>query len=571
MQDKRLKRQIKKHLESLEFKKDYEDLLAFIDERALSAEIPKARFIEGLLELMEAVERAYNQADKMLEISNHSLDMSSRELNQVNKRLKEFNALVSNMMNSLSEGFLILNRDGVCSGIVSKKAEDFFAKDPRNLHLVEILDIPEDEVTGVKEWYEFMFTGAVGFDSLVDLGPQSYACSESKRQIHIDYKPIYEDGKLSSVVMIATDITSEIEAQREARQMTNQAEMILQRFRFPEAFARCLEMVRETIGFMDRKKGEKEGAEYLQVLRRKLHTLKGALASQGIIELADIVDQVETDLGHTRAEDKAAPVDVEKLSQTLGGGLSGYMRKYGELLSLNEDNPERSVSVAESQVTKFFKLLKEHAPNPVLIESFYETFCKVKVTHFFAPVRSLALRQAVKRGKAIDVKICSEEGLTLDPHQYPGLIENMSHLINNAVDHGIEDPNGRADAGKDPVGRIDVACFQLASGELSVVVEDDGKGLDVSAIREKALAVGLIHERASDDEVIDQIFAHGFSTKAEADSISGRGVGLDACLAWAKSLGGTIKVKTNPGVGTRVEIVLPCAWRSAAGKKESAA
>ncbi|OOG50745.1 Hpt domain-containing protein [Polaromonas sp. C04] len=143
-----------------------------------------------------------------------------------------------------------------------------------------------------------------------------------------------------------------------------------------------------------------------------------------------------------------------------------------------------------------------------------------------------------------------------------GVLDRMTpafeHLLRNCVAHGIEDAEVRTRLGKDPVGTITIGLHQ-AGNDVSVEFRDDGAGLDVAGIREKALAQGLIsaHQALSDAEAADFIFMPGFSTAAQVNELAGRGIGMDVVRAEVNALGGRIETTTEAGKGAGFKLVLP--------------
>lgn len=136
----------------------------------------------------------------------------------------------------------------------------------------------------------------------------------------------------------------------------------------------------------------------------------------------------------------------------------------------------------------------------------------------------------------------------------------LMHLLRNALDHGLESPEERLAAGKPAAGQIRLAAYQAGT---SVVIEvaDDGRGIDPSRILAKAIAQGLTNpEQAaelSQDQIIDFVFAPGFSTAEAVTAVSGRGVGMDVVRNKIASLGGAIEVASELGVGTAFRVRLP--------------
>jgi len=138
------------------------------------------------------------------------------------------------------------------------------------------------------------------------------------------------------------------------------------------------------------------------------------------------------------------------------------------------------------------------------------------------------------------------------------LVDPLTHLVRNAVDHGMEERAERALTGKPAMGTIALKAASRG-GHIHIEVKDDGKGLNRDRILEKALAKGMIQPgaRPSDEELNLLIFEPGFSTLEQVSDLSGRGVGMDVVRQNVRSLGGRIEVESQPGQGTTIRLVLP--------------
>jgi two-component system chemotaxis sensor kinase CheA len=136
----------------------------------------------------------------------------------------------------------------------------------------------------------------------------------------------------------------------------------------------------------------------------------------------------------------------------------------------------------------------------------------------------------------------------------------LTHLLRNCADHGIEPPEMRLARGKPEEGTITVTATHEA-GYITIDVSDDGRGLDLERIRQKAIAGGLVSaieaQQMSDDEIARFIFAPSFSTAPVVTSISGRGVGMDVVRDNIESIGGSVSITTTPGKGTRFSLKIP--------------
>jgi len=160
-------------------------------------------------------------------------------------------------------------------------------------------------------------------------------------------------------------------------------------------------------------------------------------------------------------------------------------------------------------------------------------------------------------GKPVEFVTIGED-TELDKTMIERLADPLVHLIRNAIDHGVENPDRRAVSGKSPTGRIELAA-RYVGAQVLVTVKDDGAGLDAARIRAKAEEQGLIAPGApcGEQETYQLLFAPGFSTAAVVSALSGRGVGMDVVKRTIEAMRGSIELSTVPGEGTTVTLRLP--------------
>jgi len=170
-------------------------------------------------------------------------------------------------------------------------------------------------------------------------------------------------------------------------------------------------------------------------------------------------------------------------------------------------------------------------------------------------IRDLA-RQS---GKEIDFIIEGEE-TELDRSLLEEITDPLIHLLRNAVDHGIESREERINKGKPPQGKVILRAYQ-EENSVVIVVEDDGRGLDVEKIKDKVVGMGLVTpeevSKMSEREIVDFIFYPGFSTSDEVTEVSGRGVGMDVVKRNIERVNGQVRVESQLGVGTTFYLRLP--------------
>jgi two-component system chemotaxis sensor kinase CheA len=175
------------------------------------------------------------------------------------------------------------------------------------------------------------------------------------------------------------------------------------------------------------------------------------------------------------------------------------------------------------------------------------------------PLRRTVRDVAGRLGKSVELEVTGGD-VKLDRRIVDELRDPLLHLVRNSVDHGIESPEVRRAAGKAGDGRIRVSV-EPRGNRVGLVVEDDGGGLDLVAVRQAAVRRGLLGAEAAagldDAEAARLIFAPGFSTAAEVTEISGRGVGLDVVQSTVNRLGGAVDVRSVPGRSTRFDLELP--------------
>ena len=201
------------------------------------------------------------------------------------------------------------------------------------------------------------------------------------------------------------------------------------------------------------------------------------------------------------------------------------------------------------QLSAFDTLIRDVQQSVMLIRA-------QPVKTLFQRLARVVRETATETGKAVRLDVEGVE-TEVDKTVVERLVEPMTHMLRNAVDHGIEDGETRRTAGKPAEGTIALAARQ-EGGRVVFTISDDGGGLDRSALRRKAADAGVpLPDDASDAEVDALVFASGLSTRDTITDLSGRGVGLDVVREAIAAMGGRVRVTSHPGEGTEFQIVLP--------------
>ncbi len=260
-----------------------------------------------------------------------------------------------------------------------------------------------------------------------------------------------------------------------------------------------------------------------------------------------------------RSSSTSIRIDVER--------LDSLMNLVGELVidraRLVRIKDELSASLAGSDLLDLLDNLEETTAHIGRItDEIQDAIMRTRML----PIRSVLARLprivrdvATRLGKQVDLVMSGEE-TELDRSVIEVITDPLVHILRNAVDHGIEPPEERKRAGKPPTGTITVTAWNQEAS-IYISIRDDGRGIDVEALRAKAVERGLVSpdaaQSATREEALQYVFLPGLSTAASVSDVSGRGVGMDIVRANIERLNGSVTVSSEPGKGTEFVIQLP--------------
>src|ERR1017187_3039287 len=274
------------------------------------------------------------------------------------------------------------------------------------------------------------------------------------------------------------------------------------------------------------------------------------LVEQGAAQPADIVDALRAQQaapGQT-ASDRTIRLDVALLDQlmNLGGEL---VLARNQILQFANRSEESGLLATSQRLNLITSELQEGVMKPRM-QPIGNIWSKLPRT-----VRDLAL----SCGKHVRVEMEGKE-TELDKTLIEAIQDPLTHIVRNSVDHGIERPEVRQAAGKDPEGRLFLRAFH-EGGQVNIEISDDGAGLDQARIRNKAVQKGLISAdqagRLGDREIVNLVLLPGFSTAEKVTNVSGRGVGMDVVKTHIEKIGGTVDLQSKAGQGVTVRMKIP--------------
>ena len=305
--------------------------------------------------------------------------------------------------------------------------------------------------------------------------------------------------------------------------------------------------------------------QYEEVIRNINHALededfttdfsaKKDSAEEAAVSEADISEE-NAEFFHDSQTIKVQVSQIDSILQSLDKLIMRQIKLKNEIDALNQKN-----GMSE------FQAFQELSENITVLENqsvdIQKNIISLRMLPFdmiLRPIKRSVVLEALKTGKNIDFDIPQSE-ITIDKFILEKLPAVLIHLVRNAIDHGIESPEERKAAGKDEKGTISISVNQV-SNRIFVNVKDDGRGLDYEKIRAKAISLYPEREAeltsADNTDLLQYIFASGFSTKDEQTELSGRGIGLDVVRTEMDKLKGKITVYSELNKGTTFELSLP--------------
>ena len=261
--------------------------------------------------------------------------------------------------------------------------------------------------------------------------------------------------------------------------------------------------------------------------------------------------------------------DATKRTKTDGGSnsirvdlvkIDGLMNNIGELVIAHSMLSQYVGSVVDPKIkndlAERLDLIDRH------IRELQESVMSVRMVPMetvFAKFPKMIRDTAKKLNKVIEFRHFGET-VEIDKAMIEGLTDPLTHIVRNALDHGIESPSVRKSNGKSEAGTLIMGAEQ-ANGQMIIKIQDDGGGIKLDRVVAKALANNVIDANQaasmSKEEKALLIFAPGLSTADAVTDISGRGVGMDVVMSNIKKLGGVVNVETDEGIGTTFQIALP--------------
>ena len=438
------------------------------------------------------------------------------------------------VLDTVNEGLLRMARDGTLLEERSAMIDRWFGPFPARTSFADYIArldpaFAESFRLGHEAWLE----GTLPEELCLEQLPRHLRAGE--RQLTVSYLPV-RDGAQAGLLLVIDDVTDQRQL---ARQEAEQRELLAVFQGFARDPAGLQAMFEEVTRMIERAPVVTPDST---THRRLLHTVKGNTALAGLTVVAELAHTAETEL-----QESGTPGPAFAALKARWQVLREALRE------LVAGRPE-GVDVSKPELERLIDELGRGLSGPRLIERL-RWWQGEPVQRPLARLGHHAQVLGRRLGKG-ELTVELEAGeLRLDPQRWRTLWSELVHVVNNAVDHGLEPPEERRARGKGPP-RLRLGA-QQRDGRLVIEVEDDGRGIDWEAIRLAAVRQRLPVE--TPEQLTAALLSAGVSSRGEASLISGRGLGMAALDARTRGLGGTVEVESRPGEGTRVRLSFPAA------------
>lgn len=441
------------------------------------------------------------------------------------------------ILDTVGQGFLSVDLDGTMANERSSILERWLGASRAGDKVWDYLGhVAPDTAVWIEIGFGTLASGALPTDLVVYQLPRRLRAGD--RHLDIEYRLTLEGETVTKVLMILSDVTSEIERQRSEQE---RGELLSVFEHIVTDRGGVLDFVADTDQLVQQLAREVEAPE--PVTRRWLHTLKGNAAIFGLEGLSRACHELESALDDTGEPVTQAQRDaIVELWRATARRITGLL-----------GSDEAVIQVARGEYTELAQAIANgvpHAQLSALVKRWSLESAETRLARIAQQARGMARR--LDKGE-ISVVIESN-GLRLPADQWGKFWGAFVHVVRNAVDHGLETPEDRIAAGKPGTGTLTLRTF-IDAADLVVSIEDDGRGIDWDRVASSADARGLAHGTPAELEAV--LFADGVTTKEVANEMSGRGVGMGAILAEVHSLGGRLSLSSETGRGTRCAARFP--------------
>lgn len=508
------------------------------------------------------------EAQKKLEDYSKNLEKMVEDRTQ---EVKRANLMLSAIMNSLGQGFFVFDREGKCLNFYTKACESILEGTPSQKLVWDVLKVAAKDLETFQMWVQAIYGEQLPFDTLKELGPLYFSHSQN-RHIVLDYFPLRDEHeKISNVVVVATDQTSEHLANQALEKEKKYVQMVTKLVTSKKQFSQFLTGVQATVSELKKEVLSKTNSIDHETVFRALHTLEGEAGSCSAVEIWESSRAAQELIEPLK---RGQAVDLSELRKQLISAIDNIDSSYVKFCQNNQElflaigmGSENKIEISYDEVSNMLRRFEVENVAQKIRDEIESLLLREPIEIAFRHFKDVVRQVASKLSKKIAPLEFFGMNTKIFLSNYNDLFATLIHVYRNAVDHGIEPSEERQMRGKPAEGWIStsVQTFEDNGVWLRIKISDDGGGISVDNLRKilmdlslpKSSSVNLNPEGMSDYEILQTVFSSGLSTKSALGEFSGRGIGLNAVKVEVEKLGGRVWVESEMGKGTDLIIEVP--------------
>lgn len=482
----------------------------------------------------------------------HGILLRSMKTQELQLQQVEFekNKKIEELLNNSGEAFIVFDENLAIGDLSSATTKEVFGE-TSGKDIRDVLEIIPSQRDHFKACVEDSFESATQADIFLSLLPQEF--NIDKRYFNARYTKLFDQ----KIMLVLDDATETHELHQKIKRDRTIVDLITNAITDSASFFATID---EYNNFIDVATWEAyDGSGFY----RTVHTYKGTFNQLGMVNTADCLHQLEDKIRENTlsvTQDSLRALH-EEFDEALHQNLKNDLLRLSQIMGEKFINNRGIIAITPDQAELIEEQLKKSG---VLDDSDLDEVTKKALSELLLlrskslntqlhQMESMVVRLGENLDKLIEFTVSGDE-VALPNDTIRPLIQQVGHLLRNAVDHGIETVDVREELGKNEVGKIACHLTENANG-VELIIEDDGTGIDTERLKQKLQEKDL--EFDNEMALIDLIKIDGLSSTDNCTAISGRGMGVGSVIKWVESINGSFEVSTQLGKGSTFTLSIP--------------
>jgi two-component system chemotaxis sensor kinase CheA len=558
---------------------DYNDNISKIGIQAMNREhgklydylvVHKNKTYIGVISIRQFLIELSKRNEAQINVLKHQqqklISANERETH-LRKDLEHQSASIRNLLDHADQGFLWFSNNLAVDKEYSYKCLEIFNQNIDGRNYLDLISpyFSAEKLSVFQSALDSYFENNSPVTDNVYLLLLPSDCIISGKNIRFQYRRI-ESNEQKAVMVILNDITEKVSMERAIEEDRNKQRLLIKAFGCQAQIKQMLEEFQEIFsgGYKNFFQSGFDFKESLNELFRAVHTFKGDFAQYGFISASEHLHQFEDELfSIVNQSDSVSIPDVERIMSKADPQqmLEKDLNVITQVLGKSYFDQSEIIPVPKSRLNEIKCQINSSELDKAAVISLIQSLQLKNVKAFLSQYRDYLQYLSGRVMKNMPVYIIEGDDVEIDGDLYGNFFKSLVHIFRNIMDHGIETDEERLERGKSERGLVECHVSRLDDGWFSIRISDDGRGIDLKKLKEKAVANNLYTaqelKEMSQSELHNLIFADHLSTKSSADALSGRGVGMSAVKEACLKLGGKIEIASEENKGTAFLMTLP--------------